>query len=832
MLLANTFLLFSQLNYDNKIVSDIIIEGNQTINEKLILKNIGFSVGDAISNQQIRNVIKRINASRFFEDISLSIEEVSESEIVVFLTVKERITINKLIFVGNDHLRSSKIKEDNPITEVKYYNQNDINQGRLRVIETYLQAGFLDVQVEVETVVAEANAFDVYFIIDEGSRYLVKEINFFNISKKEIKQIKRFIDLKEHRWHRRGYFNYNQLMQDRQKIILRLKSFGYYRAQIMDIAISYEWRKTKKKDEKFVTIDVDILPGEKYFFGDVRLRGNNIFSDDELIADFKREKGEIYNEITHLQDIQSIYFKYRNNGYIFSRITPLDSVDEENKQVNYLIDIYEGQIGHIENIYIEGLGKTKKNVVERELLFSVGETFNLSKINGSLRNLSRLDYFSLVSPNYRIGSTEGLMDIYLSFQEKRTTVFSAGFGYGFNSGFSLIGELKDNNFLGYGYSFGVKTSVGVNVKDFKISFEDPWFLDYPVALGGSFSIGKYYRDFNTEDNSGKVVSPDGGSRGVVNNESDSIQYTRDIVSASITSAQRFLSWIQIRETLSINYVKSYLQDFTVWPEKYTQLELYEANKSLFDEAPPHNTRLYYTFSLLLQRDNRNSIINPTDGEIISLNPTFYFGDFSLTNWNFNFGVYRSIAWNFSGLEDFRMKLVFVYKNNLRTLGKSLSGEFVYDEINYLAITERDITGWEVDDIRDFRKQRYGSGALFTDNDYPLGQATFSQNFEIRQNIFVDLIQIVFFLDMAAISNKQLSFSDFSTWDFIFNWKNYMYSTGFGIRLNIPQLPIRFYFSWKFIYDQNSNTFRAFNQTRYRDNVNYRPDFSFDIQTFF
>ena len=107
----------------------------------------------------------------------------------------------------------------------------------------------------------------------------------------------------------------------------------------------------KKKTKKASSLTLRLKRGDEYFFGDVSIIGNNIFSTNELLADFRRQRGETYNESIHLQDIQSIYEKYRNNGYIFSRITPIDNINEETKEVSYLIDIYEGGLGYISKTF-------------------------------------------------------------------------------------------------------------------------------------------------------------------------------------------------------------------------------------------------------------------------------------------------------------------------------------------------------------------------------------------------------------------------------------------------------------------------------------------------
>ncbi len=837
---------FDRIVEDKKLIKEIRIIGNELVSREAILASLSVREGEEVTTRQLRGVLRNLHNLRFFDDIKIRLEDVSEKEIILIIELKERKRVANVIFVGNDNLDRSKILEDNPIDELKFINNNEINKGRFRIINTYLDEGFLDVWVKTEILASDEkdenneNLLDLYYLIEEGSRYYVKDINF-NLPENISTDLRARMQLKKDEWYGPGYFNFRNLQSDRRLITVYLQSLGFFRAEIENIDFEYKWRDSLKKNKKDVTVDIKIKTGEKYKFGKTVLRGNNIFTDRELLSDIKRREGSIYNEIFHQQDIQSIYEKYRNNGYIFSRVTPIEEVNEDSLTIDYVFDIYEGRIGHIENINIEGLGKTKPNVVERELLFEEGEVFNLDKILNSIRNLTRLDYFSSVEPNYQVGSTEGLMDIYFALQEKQTTVLSAGISFSFNSGFSLTASINDNNFLGYGYTFGFSTSIGFDIKDFSISFVDPWFLNLPVALGTSLRIGKYYQDFGISAEARaegrRIQTPSGdtavsvASRGLVNLENDSVQYTTDIITYSIFSSQRFLNWFQVRESISVNYVDRYLQNFKVWPEVFSQQELYEANRDLFTQAPPDGEKdLYYIFGLSLQRDNRDSVINPTDGEIISLATRFFFGDFSLTEWELNFGFYRSLQWNFSGLPEFRMGLTFAYRNNLKTFGNPIVGNFIYDELDYFLILETEVRGWERGDLTDYRRERYGSEALFTTNLYPYGQSVFWQNLEVRQDLLVDFVQAVLFFDMGAISREKLSFNDFSSWNYIFDWQNYVYSTGVGFRINLPQFPIRFYFSWKFIYDQNQKNFRAFNQ-RLDDNI-YVPDFIFDIQGLF
>ena len=73
------------------------------------------------------------------------------------------------------------------------------------------------------------NKVDVYYLIAEGSQYLVKEINF-NLDKKISRKIKSFMVTKENRWYKRSFFNFNQLTSDRGRMIFQLKNLGFFRA--------------------------------------------------------------------------------------------------------------------------------------------------------------------------------------------------------------------------------------------------------------------------------------------------------------------------------------------------------------------------------------------------------------------------------------------------------------------------------------------------------------------------------------------------------------------------------------------------------------------------
>ena len=92
--------LFSQLTeYQDKIVKDIIVTGNKVTKKDLIIKKSGVKVNEKVTYELIKNIIKQLHGLRLFEDIKVNISETGENEVILNLLVKERIRINKVIFV-------------------------------------------------------------------------------------------------------------------------------------------------------------------------------------------------------------------------------------------------------------------------------------------------------------------------------------------------------------------------------------------------------------------------------------------------------------------------------------------------------------------------------------------------------------------------------------------------------------------------------------------------------------------------------------------------------------------------------------------------------------
>lgn len=188
------------------------------------------------------------------------------------------------------------------------------------------------------------------------------------------------------------------------------------------------------------------------------LQGNSIISSEEIVSLFTPLFGKPLNHHRDLETMESILRLYRSRSYSLARIVCV-GFDTSTGIASIVID--EGRIG---NIVITGTQKTKDYIIWRELPFSQGEIFELSKASRAISNLYGTGLFDHVSIGYRLtGETQSvvieakersseLLRFAVRVDDERFTQASIdirndnAFGIGFDTGIRFLGGLRNLNF--------------------------------------------------------------------------------------------------------------------------------------------------------------------------------------------------------------------------------------------------------------------------------------------------------------------------------------------------------------------------------------------------
>ncbi|MBL8991818.1 MAG: outer membrane protein assembly factor BamA [Spirochaetia bacterium] len=859
LLFTAFFSIAWSFEYEGMIVEKIQIQSNVNVQPVRIKGALSLREGEPLSEQKLRADFRALYQLGLFQDLRFEMLPLGTDRVILTVVVNERYRIKKIRFVGNVKFAEDTLADEVPMKPDEYYSPSAVNRAINAIKEKYRTAGYLMTRVKPDVVNVESKKETIVtFEITEGSEMLVGQINFSGNSNLASKDIKKELQLHEDRWYREGKFDDLLLDEDKQKILYYYRKNGYINAKLLDTKLSYRWRDPNKKEVREVYIDFKVSEGEKFYFGDLAIRGMKLFSEEEIRKRLRRKAGEIFNQEIHDSDLQALNVMYQERGYIFARVTPIETVDEKTNRLSYLFDIYEGDKAHLERIFITGNDKTKDFVILRELDIKEGEIFNALKIRRSAEKVMNLQYFKNVIPDYKPGSVEGLMNLVFNVEEQRTGIISAGAGFGTSSGISFNAEIRENNFLGLGQSIGVKAEFGEIRKVLSFNFTEPWIFKLPISLGASITLSSeifrlqnpftFPKDGNNQPQFDKDVITNttgdfyfyGNDGQIKTNIANTVQsgggipYTKSGIGFSVFTSYRFANWFAIGFTpLSIDLSKTYFDtgkplaiDSTIPSQDLIRqqpivIKQFKDNLGLLVDSREAFT---YTTSLSFSRDTRDNNLNPSRGSLLKLSTDFSFFRNELSRWNFSYSKYQKLIWKF----------VLAYSFDVYTLGNSPRGVFKRDDggipdLNqFYYFNREEIRGWEQSDINTFRANLAETMNTLKGSSYnpytfvglyTYGQAKVRHGLEIRFPIAEQVLWGTLFIDAGNLSADMIG-TQYGSLNFLnpFHWSygpkgivfdtlaEYMFDTGFGFRLQIPAFPIRLYFSWKFAYSASTGKF--------------------------
>ena len=249
-----------------------------------------------------------------------------------------------------------------------------------------------------------------------------------------------------------------------------------------------------------LNIDMQIKEGRKYFFGNIRWRGNTKYPDSVLSSILNIKKGDIYNRETFFNklgktqtaeggDISGIY---QDDGYLFFSVNPIETA-VYNDTIDFEVRIQEGPQATIKTIRIAGNEKTKDFVVRREIRTVPGDKFSRTLLIRSQREISQLNYFDQEKikidpiPN----PEDGTVDINYGVEEKSSDQLELSAGWGGFIGLTGTLGVTFNNFssknifkktawdplpMGDGQKLSIRfQSNGKAFRSTNFSFTEPWF---------------------------------------------------------------------------------------------------------------------------------------------------------------------------------------------------------------------------------------------------------------------------------------------------------------------------------------------------------------------
>lgn len=788
-------------------------------------------VGEPLKSESIQVDIKALVKSANMADVKVYVSSYDDGVIVKYYC-KEGPVVSQIEFRGSEKIKTDEVLQKLPFREGDPFQKSDIEEGANLILKHLVQdQGAFNATVKYLTKKGgkSGNNIVVTYFIDDGEEVKIAKINILGINKVYDHQIFGMISTKAAELLNGGEFKQEKFEEDKMKIVYFYRSMGYLDAEIIDEKTHLEWKNPETTADRELYITLKIKEGSRYYFDSYSMEGNVLIPTEKMMSQFdlKKEKESpeqladklkrlsgypvdddvVFDEIKFHHDRSIISYEYSSIGHVFARVIPektvierekkIGSVTEKRKYVSYNFKIFEGKPVDIENIIVRGNRKTKEKIIRRNIFVEEGKKYNQKMIDVSRERIYALGFFKEVNVDIRPGSDDEKVNLVFTVLEQPTGNVNIGGGVGSSTGFAISAAVGENNMRGLAQKVETKIEYGAERIASSLSYYDPYFFDTNFG----FSVSLFYNLYQVDSATPYFEDLDSNS-----------DYRQK--SFGYTTGLSYKFWI-------------YYGIGVKW--KHTFKKITEASGNCSDEIfkiKSLGLQEKRTASVNLYYNSIDSALLTTKGLNVDLEASMS-GGFLLGGQD-HFMEYTAILdWYYSPFS-----LPYFPKNKcvieLRASGDFITPPMFASKVSSQQKNDRDpwleesdrldiggpetVRGWDYDD--DALPDSWNNG-LYHRIQYGA---------EFRVPIIFEYIWLAFFFDAGSLwsDKKWEKYADremlstinsdiaagnlyrISDIDDISVMKYFKYSWGFGTRIQIPMMPLRFWWGQKLKWDGVKN----------------------------
>ena len=514
-------------NNQQQLIEEVDIQGNRRLRDEDLLYYIKTRPGDVYSQAQLERDLRELLSLNFFDKVATKVltEPGVRGGVNVIFEVVELPIIRDLQFEGLKAVPESEVLKAFREQRVGISKEAVFDpvkaQNATRILREQLASkGYPNAKVTVREEEVSATSTAITFVIDQGNRSRIIDIEFEgNEVFKDGELRGQLLLVKETglitRFKGQDILDLRKLQYDLRKNVLSyMFSKGYFQARIGEPqVVGLGYRRTgvpilgtlplpllSSKDDTLKII-VPVTEGKIFRVGELKVEGNSIFSEQDILRYIGLQKGDIANG-KRLQEgvYEDLKKVYGNQGFVqynaeFDPEFKDNPANPNEGIVDIKITIDEGKQFRLRRLEFTGNTFTRDKVLRREFLINEGDIYNQQNLEFSVLRLNQTQYFDPIDKDQdveiRTNEEQGDVDLILKVKEKGRQQISL------NGGVSGIGgtffglEYSTNNLLGRGEVLSFQFGFGNRQQNFQFSFQNPYFRDRPISVGFSLFASRY-----------------------------------------------------------------------------------------------------------------------------------------------------------------------------------------------------------------------------------------------------------------------------------------------------------------------------------------------------
>ena len=468
---------FDEINFDLKSKKKKVkIVGNLRLDNSVILRDSRIDEFEVLNQKSFSDIIKNLYATGFFSNVTIT-----ENKGTIFINVRENPIIDNIAFEGNKEIKDDTILNEISLKTKNVFSSSKVKSDILKIQNLYKRLGFFSTYIDPKIIKLGKNRINLVFEINEGLEAKIKKINFIGNREFSDSTLSDVIFSEESRWYK-FWGSSDKFDQDRIDYDKDLLKKYYYDNGYIDFRV-ISANSQLVLDRKNFVINFKLSEGKRYLIKDVKLEITNKELQNIDFADLlSSEKNEWFSSKLVERDIDRITEKSSELGYAFVDVRPKIKKTKDGKIILTYLIVESSKI-YVERINIRGNTKTHDKVIRREIQFSEGDAFNLSKIKKAERNLNKLGLFSKVELNYDPLPRTNKTNIDIEIEETSTGEFSIGAGFSSLDGALANIGIKESNLFGEGKELALQLGLSTRKSNIDLKYTEPFFLEKDIAAG-------------------------------------------------------------------------------------------------------------------------------------------------------------------------------------------------------------------------------------------------------------------------------------------------------------------------------------------------------------
>ncbi len=389
----------------------------------------------------------------------------SDAALTIEVSRGKKLTVN---FEGNTVYSSKRLMKEMPFSDAGEVRDDLVEEAARKITLLYYSKGYAFAQVAPITPATAGDSVELTFFIFEGERITVGALSFPGLTLPE-KNLKEVLPLKEG-----DDYNPELLSSDADVMREFSVALGYLSVEVGSPEVVME------NDKAMITIPVK--EGPETIIGRVEITNGRSVPLDEIQKAIGLKQDGPYNEVDIADARLRVIDLYQERGYLDVAVTTRVEFSGEKAQITF--EIREGERTFFGKTIITGTTKTRREVVERELLHRESAPFSYGLLAKERQKLYKLGLFTDV----RIEALEQYdhqRDIRIDVAEGNAGSVEFGFGYSNFDKFTVVVDVGYKNLFGLNRQVALRVGYNSLEKLYAVNYLDPWFMDKSLQLKGT-----------------------------------------------------------------------------------------------------------------------------------------------------------------------------------------------------------------------------------------------------------------------------------------------------------------------------------------------------------